>query len=138
VIWDLEENLMDYRVNKLLLQPLIENALYHGIKNKKEQGLIKIKIRAKGQQLHISIVDNGIGITKDCLKQLKDRLQSEPANAADEGRLHIGLYNTYKRLKIQFGAASSFMIKSKAGMGTKLEIIIPLINQETIHNDYKR
>ncbi|WP_162255071.1 cache domain-containing sensor histidine kinase [Paenibacillus sp. Soil522] len=131
VIWDLEENLLDYRVNKLILQPLVENALYHGIKNKKEQGLIKIKIRAKGQQLRIAVIDNGIGITPGRLKQIRDRLQYSPVNA-DDDQPHIGLYNTYKRIKIQFGAASQFMIKSKAGFGTKIEITLPLIDQETV------
>ncbi|MGM0883415.1 MAG: cache domain-containing sensor histidine kinase [Bacillota bacterium] len=130
VIWDLEEDLLDYRVNKLILQPLVENALYHGIKNKKDPGIIKIRIRAKGRQLLIAVIDNGIGISPDRLKQIRDRLQFSSANA-DEDQPHIGLYNTYKRIKIQFGADSRFIIKSKARFGTKIEISLPLIDQET-------
>ena len=131
VIWDLEENLLDYRVNKLILQPLVENALYHGIKNKNERGLIKIKIRAKGNHLLVAVIDNGIGIAPVRLKQIRDRLQYSPVNV-DEDSSHIGLYNTYKRIKIQFGAASQFIIKSKARFGTKIEITLPLIDQETV------
>lgn len=131
VIWDLEENLLDYRVNKLILQPLVENALYHGIKNKNEQGLIKIKIRAKGNHLLVAVIDNGIGIAPDRLKEIRDRLQYSPVNV-DEDSPHIGLYNTYKRIKIQFGAASQFIIKSKARFGTKIEITLPLIDQESV------
>lgn len=131
VIWDLEEDLLDYRVNKLILQPLVENALYHGIKNKKDPGIIKIRIRAKGRQLLIAVIDNGIGISTDRLKQIRDRLQFSSANA-DEGQPHIGLYNTYKRIKIQFGADSRFIIKSKERFGTKIEITLPLIDHESV------
>lgn len=130
VIWDLEEDLLDYRVNKLILQPLVENALYHGIKNKKDPGKIKIRIRVKGHQLLISVIDNGIGISTERLKQIRDRLQFSSANV-DEDQPHIGLFNTYKRIKIQFGADSRFIIKSKANFGTKIEISLPLIDQET-------
>ena len=118
-------------MNKLILQPLVENSLYHGIKNKKEQGLIKIKIRAKGHQLRIAVIDNGIGITPGRLKQIRDRLQYSPVNA-DDDQPHIGLYNTYKRIKIQFSADSQFIIKSKARFGTKIEITLPLIDQEKV------
>jgi two-component system sensor histidine kinase YesM len=131
VIWDLEEDLLDYRVNKLILQPLVENSLYHGIKNKQDPGIIKIRIRAKGRQLLIAVIDNGIGISSDRLKQIRDRLQSTSVNA-DEDKPHIGLYNTYKRIKIQFGADSRFIIKSKARFGTKIEITLPLIDQEKV------
>lgn len=133
VIWDLEEDLLDYRVNKLILQPLVENALYHGIKNKKDPGIIKIRIRAKGQQLLIAVIDNGIGISPDRLKQIRDRLKFSSANV-DDDQPHIGLYNTYKRIQIQFGADSRFTLKSKAGFGTKVEISLPLIGQESNNN----
>ncbi|RCW47525.1 cache domain-containing sensor histidine kinase [Paenibacillus prosopidis] len=131
VIWDLEEDLLDYRVNKLILQPLVENALYHGIKNKKDPGIIKIRIRAKGRKLLIAVIDNGIGISPDHLKQIRDRLQFSSANA-DEDQPHIGLYNTYKRIKIQFGTDSRFIIKAKERFGTKIEITLPLFDHETV------
>lgn len=131
VIWDLEEDLLDYRLNKLILQPLVENALYHGIKYKKDPGIIKIRIRTKGRQLLIAVIDNGVGISSDRLKQIRDRLQYSPVNT-DDDQPHIGLYNTYKRIIIQFGADSRFIIKSKARFGTKIEITLPLIDHETV------
>ncbi|WP_372661750.1 sensor histidine kinase [Cohnella sp.] len=124
VIWDMQEDLLDCQVNKLILQPLVENALYHGIKNKKDPGIIKISIRARGSQLQISVIDNGVGIPSDKLMEIKNRLQFSFADV-DAGKEHIGLYNTYKRIKLQFGDTAQLVIKSKAGWGTKVDIYIP-------------
>lgn len=131
IIWDVHEDLLNYRVNKLLLQPLVENALYHGIKNKNGLGIIKIRIRAKEQQLLISVIDNGVGISPGRLKQIRDRLLYSSDNL-DDNQAHIGVYNTYKRLKLQFGVASQFILMSKTGWGTKVDITLPLIDQEMI------
>lgn len=125
VKWDMQEDLLDCQVNKLILQPLVENALYHGIKNKQGPGIIKISIRARASQLQISVIDNGVGIPADRLKEINSRLQFSSANV-DAGKQHIGLYNTYKRIKLQFGDNAQLVIKSKAGWGTRVDIYTPI------------
>ncbi|WP_338554507.1 histidine kinase [Paenibacillus sp. KS-LC4] len=126
VVWDVYETVLHYYVTKLLLQPLVENALYHGIKNKKGTGIIRIKIRARGGQLVLSVTDNGTGMAPNRLNQIRSKLRCSLDSSDDSQNSHIGLSNTYKRLHLQFGTSSSLVIRSKPGWGTQVEIVIPL------------
>ncbi|WP_270169144.1 cache domain-containing sensor histidine kinase [Paenibacillus sp. SYP-B4298] len=126
VVWDVYETVLHYHVTKLLLQPLVENALYHGIKNKKGTGIIRIKIRERGGQLVLSVTDNGTGMAPNRLNQIKSKLRCSLDSSDDSQTSHIGLSNTYKRLHLQFGASASLVIRSKPGWGTQVEIVVPL------------
>lgn len=77
VIWEYDQADIKLKVIKLILQPLVENSIYHGIKEKKGRSSIKIRIKRLNGFLKISIIDNGIGISKDCLKMLKVRLTND-------------------------------------------------------------
>ncbi len=121
VIWDCDNTAMNYLVIKLFLQPLIENSIYHGIKEKDKNCLIKVKIKKSGSILKISVIDNGIGVTLQKLNEIRRNLE-----LADDYSEHIGLYNTSKRLKLKYGNRYKLNIRSKYNLGTAIYIEIPI------------
>ena len=120
VIWEYDEEIYQYGVLKLLLQPIIENAIYHGIREKEGKGRIKIKILRLDKTIRIVIIDNGKGMSSLKLREVRNRLSQEV-----EPEKHIGLYNTYKRLKLTYGDQCGFRIQSKCLWGTVINIEIP-------------
>jgi len=121
VIFEYDEEILALRTMKLLLQPLVENSLYHGIKEKIGTGLIKIKIAKRDPYLCLVIIDNGNGIPPDRLSVIQNSL-----NDPDEQSKHIGLLNTNKRLRLMYDLNYKISIKSKQGYGTVIRILIPL------------
>ncbi|TCL58347.1 two-component system sensor histidine kinase YesM [Hydrogenispora ethanolica] len=120
VIWEYDEADLQIKTVKLLLQPLIENSIYHGIKEQ-GGGVIKIKLKHCKACLKISVIDNGIGISKAKLQEIRKQL-----GAAAEPSQHIGVYNTHKRLQIYYGSDSGLRVISKPNFGTAVIIKIPL------------
>lgn len=124
-IYEYDEELARLYTFKLVLQPLLENSIYHGIKEKAGPGLIKVKFVRRGERLSLSVIDNGIGMTAERLREVRHRLD------ADEERTeHLGLYNTNKRLKLTYGSAYNLSIRSKPGWGTKVELVVPCVWNE--------
>ncbi|MCR8635063.1 sensor histidine kinase [Paenibacillus radicis (ex Xue et al. 2023)] len=121
IIWDYDPKIIGYRVMKLLFQPFIENSIYHGIKEKEENCYIKIRIKAVGTELHIGIIDNGLGMNKDTLQMLRNDFDNEK-----EYSEHIGMRNTNKRLKLAYGEDYGVVIRSKEGYGTAVYMKIPM------------
>lgn len=125
VFWEYDSEITQYMVIKLLLQPLIENAIYHGIKEKQRKGGIKIKLMDKAEAIRISIIDNGLGLKKEKLSEIRDQL----VNNSDSTN-HIGLFNTNKRLVLKYGEEYGLKIQSKYNLGTAIHIIIPKNSKE--------
>jgi two-component system sensor histidine kinase YesM len=123
-IWEYDEEIKGSRVIKLLLQPLIENSIYHGIKQKEEKGSIKVKIWRCGPELKFSVIDSGVGMERDELEKIKEALAK-----ADDFSRHIGLFNTHKRLLLRYGDGYAIRILSKKGLGTAVQISIPVTLQ---------
>jgi two-component system sensor histidine kinase YesM len=124
MIWQYDEAIIRYKVVKLLFQPLIENSIYHGIKESDRFGYIKIKIRLRNSKLHITIMDTGIGMKRNKLRQLRQTLHT------DEQTEHIGLFNTCKRLQLMFEENHQFIIRSKSGYGTMIDITFPAVEED--------
>jgi len=120
VIWEYDKEVLEYEVIKLLLQPLIENSIYHGIKGKEGFSLIKIKILILGSVIRFAIIDNGLGIKYDRLREIQCKLHEE-----GEFQQHIGLFNTNKRICLKYGDKYGITIRSKYGLGTVIYITIP-------------
>lgn len=108
-------NSMDFSLPPLLLQPLVENAVKHGIMARKEGGEILIEIREDRKKVHIAILDNGVGMDEQTVKNLF----KPPENNS------IALYNINKRLITRYGDKHSLRIDSKPGKGTKVSLCIP-------------
>ena len=120
VSWDYDPALDKYSVMKLLFQPFIENAIYHGIKEKEGNGKLRIRCYLKSDEIHIQIVDNGKGITREQLTALRNSLHT-----GNDNYQHIGVINTFRRLELLYGDQLSFSIKSKYLIGTAIWITIP-------------
>jgi two-component system sensor histidine kinase YesM len=117
---------------KLLLQPLVENALYHGIKNKRGKGTITVKGWRKNGFLCFRVADNGIGMTEEQLSSVKGQLTGMPDSAAadTENRIY-GLYNVTRRLELYYNKTDLLDIQSVYREGTKVTLLVPESAAET-------
>jgi two-component system, sensor histidine kinase YesM len=121
---EMDENVENYTVLKLILQPLVENALYHGIKNKRNGGMIVVRARQKSEnEIILEVEDNGIGFTPQKLAQLQTELNDE----SDEIRLEsgFGVGNVNKRIRLYYGKPYGLTIKSEYETGTCATLVIP-------------
>lgn len=115
---------------KLLLQPLVENAVFHGLEQKVEEGLVDITIVSKDES-HIcfTIEDDGCGMSQEELQKLFDEMKSQ------ENKDRIGISNIYHRLNLLYEDNFSFSIESEIGVGTCFTIIIPdFVTEEETHD----
>ncbi|WP_379134518.1 sensor histidine kinase [Paenibacillus sp. sgz500958] len=124
---DVAAELQEYPILKMTLQPLIENALYHGIKNKRGKGLIIIGGYAEGDSsVVLTVTDNGIGISPDRLAYLREQLnhpiEAEETELSEGG---FGLRNVHQRLRLYFGEEYGVELNSTEGQGTQIFVRIP-------------
>ncbi|MFB9276891.1 cache domain-containing sensor histidine kinase [Cohnella cellulosilytica] len=125
VLFEYGQEVLGCRTMKLLLQPLVENSLYHGIKEKDGPGRIKIKIARRETDVEATIIDNGIGIGRERLVFLRQALLD-----TEEPSSHIGLINTNKRLRLIYDSGYAIRLLSKPGLGTVVRIRIPAYELE--------
>lgn len=128
---DLSElDILQYRLPKLTLQPIVENSIYHGIERKIGKGHLTIKIFVSDQRLYIKISDDGLGMSEEQLKRLNDKLQglSLEEVAKETGRKGgIAIVNVNNRIKLLFGEEYGICVYSQEGSGTDVEITLPLV-----------
>ena len=110
----IDKEIENKKILKLLLQPLVENALYHGIKNTRERGKITVSIKKTGEKLRFSVTDNGIGIKPKVLEELKHEINH------GTGEKGYGLFNVNRRLKLYYGLEEGIEIKSEYKKGTEV------------------
>ena len=124
-----DDSLMDLKMIKLVLQPLVENAIYHGIKNKRGRGELKVKVNYTDSSrtfVSFSVEDNGAGFTEERLGQVRNELRT---GAQDSEKLSsvYGLYNVNKKLKLYYGdQTEGLIIQSEAGKGSRISFTIPV------------
>jgi two-component system sensor histidine kinase YesM len=123
-----ERDMEDRIMLKLLLQPLVENALYHGIKNKRGKGTISVKGQRDNGFLRFSVADNGIGMSDEQLASVKEQLSQAPdlsrPEAETETRVY-GLYNVARRLELYYNRTDLLDIQSVYKEGTRVTLLIP-------------
>lgn len=122
---DVPEELGRYLIPKITIQPLVENALYHGIKNKRGSGKIQIRGRRQEETLVIEIADDGIGISKERLWQVNDGIQKKVLTGKDI----YGLYNVNERIRLNFGEKYGINIQSTYGEGTVVRVLLPCLEE---------
>lgn len=121
---EVDESISENTILKLMLQPLVENALYHGIKNKRQGGTITIRIRRKGvDEVLIEVEDNGIGFTPEKLVQLRAELEDDAGDMKLESGFGIG--NVNKRIRLYYGKPYGLSIQSEYSTGTLVTLVIP-------------
>lgn len=116
--YDYDEELENRPIMRLLLQPLIENSLYHGIKPLSGSGFIKLKITERDRWLTVTVIDTGVGMEKSEIAALYEKIE-HPSHQ------NIGLANVNSRLIMQYGEAARLKILSKKGTGTCISFRIP-------------
>lgn len=119
---NISERILDEKLLKLSLQPLVENAIYHGIKKKEEYGMIIISGYEKDDYIYLEVFDDGAGMTKDQLAELKETVNKRELN---ENTKHFGLSNVNHRLKLYFGEEARLEFESTEGMYTQVTMILP-------------
>lgn len=124
IILDIEEELNSCKTVKLILQPLVENSIKHGIDNIRHKGIVTVRGYIEDNKVNIEISDNGVGMSTEQLKSLMNTLEHEPSDVRKKG---IGLSNVYKRIKLNFNEQALFLIDSKENVGTSIKISFPKI-----------
>lgn len=114
VQYNLDDSCNEYKIIKLVLQPLVENSIYHGIRNKEGKGKIIISTYQDNENIFLTVEDNGLGITKEKIEDIYN----------NKG-IGVGLRATKERLRIFYGEKFRFIVESKIGIGTKITIQIP-------------
>ncbi len=122
-IWEIDEGVKQYSIIKICLQPIIENAVYHGIKPKGKGGLLKIQVLSYEEEIVLRVSDNGVGMDSVLVSEINQKLNDRSSLSED----HIGIYNVNQRIKIIFGKEYGVSIESRKNIGTSVKIRIPLV-----------
>jgi LytS/YehU family sensor histidine kinase len=118
------ESALNCKVPVFTLQPLVENAIRHGLSPKIEGGLLTIRIWREDQQLVIEVEDDGVGISTD---RFSDIIRFDGSAAKQTSGVGIGLNNVHKRLRLAFGSNYGLTIVSQEGRGTLIRALMPIV-----------
>jgi two-component system sensor histidine kinase YesM len=109
---------------KLMLQPFVENSIYHGLKNLEDEGIIDIKVYKEDDFLYYVVKDNGYGMRQSKIDELYERMRNDDVTNS------VGIKNVYQRLKLYFGDKADIIIESELDEYTKFIIKTPIIREE--------
>jgi two-component system sensor histidine kinase YesM len=124
---EVDESVLNGTTIKLILQPLVENALYHGIKNKRGGGTINVRANKKDDvTIQFEVEDNGIGMTGYKLEKIQANLNGNADNINLEAENGFGLENVNQRVKLYYGKEYGLSIDSQCNEGTRITLIIPM------------
>ena len=123
-IIDIDEEVLHRKIVKLVIQPLVENAIYHGIKYLDGKGMILILGEIRDGKVVITIRDNGVGMDEETLKHILEK-KPEPKEKQRKKTSHVGVYNVQNRLQLYYGKEYGLVYESMPGMGTGVSVIIP-------------
>lgn len=137
VIKTLDDQLMETKIPRLLIQPLVENAVKHGIEKSRRKGIIKINAYRKEGHVVFEVADNGIGMTQEELDALNQRLHEDmlvnDGNTSATARKSIGLENVNRRIKLMYGSSYGLEIDSSYDEYTRVIVRIP--DEQEIEGD---
>lgn len=117
----LDETISSYQTVKLTLQPLIENAIYHGVKQTREKGRITVQSKEQGNLIYLEVIDDGIGINEERLEEIRKELK----NRSHVSTIGIGLRSVHERIRLHFGEPYGIQIESTEHVGTRITVIFP-------------
>lgn len=122
LVMDIPEEVLDVKIPKLTLQPLVENAFIHGLEQKKEKGCIRIFAVREEERILFRIEDNGAGIEEETLGRVRRALLIEEG---EDIKMGIGIGNVNQRLHLMYGSSAEITIDSVLGEGTAVTVKIP-------------
>lgn len=129
--YEIEEGTLDYMVPKLILQPLVENSIYHGVKLKGEHCIIRVTAKMSEEGLRVSIYDTGVGMSEE---QIRKVLETEREEAVRKSPGGFGLAGTIDRIRYYCNKDDVVTIRSEMGEYTEIEICIPQNTQERLRD----
>lgn len=124
IVWEVSDDIYTYKTVKLILQPIVENAIIHGIENMSAGGIVTITGYKFKDRVHWEISDNGIGMNPAALTKLNETIKTSDSPSRQD-KISIGLKNVYRRLKLYYGDGGQLEISSEEGNGTVVRISIP-------------
>jgi two-component system sensor histidine kinase YesM len=126
--WDIDEQVKQLKVPRMMIQPLVENAIFHGLISSENEGKIQIKILKNDMVLSISVQDDGIGMDSQRIDQI---MKGETINSSGKKSHSIGLKNIRERLNLFYGNAGQLSIRSLPNAGTLVSIRMPITEKYT-------
>jgi two-component system sensor histidine kinase YesM len=131
---NVDDDVAENTILKLILQPLVENALYHGIKNKRQGGMISVRARRRNEnEILLEVEDDGIGFTPEKLAQLRAELEDDSGDIKLESGFGIG--NVNKRIRLYYGRPYGLSIRSEYAAGTCVTLVIPAKVETALQTD---
>jgi two-component system, sensor histidine kinase YesM len=128
---DLDPGISNIHVLKVILQPIVENAIYHGIKERRGPGHITVKGLRRDDQVYLSVSDDGVGMSEDTLEKMRRQLETPMNEQVHTVGSGYGLSNVQARLKLTYGTTEcGIAINSQLGVGTTVSITYPIPQEE--------
>jgi two-component system sensor histidine kinase YesM len=132
----MDPTLAQCEVLKLILQPIVENAIYHGIKERRGPGQIDIVARRDERGIAVDVRDDGVGMSEETLERLREKLTLQTAsNEASETGGGYGLLNVQERIRLNYGAQYGLELHSKKGQGTTVTVRHPILTMDGVGTD---
>jgi len=128
LVFHVDEDISSLKILKLILQPIVENSIIHGLKSKTNFGEINIRALINDDKLLVTVKDNGVGISKDKI----NRILYTDYDMERQKYSSIGLINIHERLRIKYGKKYGLTIESEEGKGTIVSILLPVIKNTAI------
>lgn len=119
-----DEQVADCLIPKMLIQPLVENAILHGVRMEDKNGMITVIAHRRDGDVCIRIEDNGVGMTREHIREIM-------STQVSSGRVHLGVRNVYERIRLYFGEDYGLSINSAPGEGTQITLYIPVLEDGT-------
>ena len=119
----MEDDILQNEMIRFSLQPLVENAIYHGLKQQRKKGFLKIIGYMEEKTVSVVVWDNGVGIQPDKLKELEEMIEKGMDTSSQE---HIGVANVHQRIRTEYGTEYGLKISSEVGMYTRVEMVLPI------------
>jgi two-component system sensor histidine kinase YesM len=118
---EIDEDIYSYQIPKLTLQPLVENSIYHGLKQKDDRGMLRIKGYREDETVKIEVIDDGAGMDEELITRILSKTSNFKKNS------DFGLYSVNSRLKLLYGDKYGIKIESKVNVYTKVTVILPVV-----------
>lgn len=135
ILYDIQEGIIDTKILKLILQPLVENALYHGLNRCSIKGIISLSAHIEENVVIIKLEDTGKGIPLEQLGKIKEMLNKPPqfTELGHREQISIGLKNIHTRIQLYYGTNYGLSIESIEGKGTSILIKVPIVERGDIN-----
>jgi len=119
---EVPEEIRDNDIIKMTLQPLVENALYHGLKMQRNKGQIRIIGTCDEENIYLTVEDNGVGMKPEDVEKINSEMQENRWDTRTEG---FGIFNVNRRIKLYFGEKYRLILESELQVGTKVIVVVP-------------